>query len=358
MQISTLNTPPVANAGADQAALAGQTLTLDGSASSDVDGDPLTYAWSIVSRPTGSAAAIVDPAEVLARFTPDLTGEYVIELVVDDGAVSSPPDTMVVSTTSVNRAPVANAGPDQTARVGETGLLDGSTSSDADGDPLTFSWSLNSRPPASNAALQGSATATPSLLIDSRGVYFAQLLVNDALRTALRIRCRVTVTHRPGGPAAIDGASRAPCNSSAPPRSTAIALVTGLCGAPAGAVRLLIPTTIFRLRRRPAGVYFLCAIVSDGSLDSTLDVDLTRRAHPTPTPTASPTTRRTGADARRDAEASGRLPGQSTALPNPGRRLLHSSASNDALAKFANRRIPRREAPPGWRPLGLLVSIF
>ncbi len=54
--ISTTNSAPVAEAGRDRAIALGQTVRLDGGASSDVDGDPLSYSWTLVARPAGSAA--------------------------------------------------------------------------------------------------------------------------------------------------------------------------------------------------------------------------------------------------------------------------------------------------------------
>lgn len=48
------NTPPVANAGADQTVVASQQVHLDGSASSDADGDALQFHWKFVNRPIGS----------------------------------------------------------------------------------------------------------------------------------------------------------------------------------------------------------------------------------------------------------------------------------------------------------------
>ncbi len=179
VQVSTLNSAPVANAGPDRSAVTGEALMLDGSASSDVDGDPLTYAWSIASAPPGSTADIADALQVQATFTPDLPGAYIIELVVDDGTVSSDADALVISTAAGNSPPVANAGPDQSAHVGDTTQLDGSGSTDADGDALTFSWSLNARPAQSAAVLQQADTTSPSLSIDKPGTYVAQLIVRD-----------------------------------------------------------------------------------------------------------------------------------------------------------------------------------
>lgn len=179
VRISTRNSAPVAHAGADQRTQVGVAVGLDGSSSSDIDGDMLTYAWSVVTAPAGSVAQIVDPSQALAQFTPDLAGEYVIELVVDDGTESSAPDAVVISTTQQNSAPVANAGPDQTAHVGDAAQLDGSGSTDGDGDALSYAWALNARPANSAAALQGADTAKPALNIDRPGTYVAQLIVND-----------------------------------------------------------------------------------------------------------------------------------------------------------------------------------
>ncbi len=62
---------------------AGQ-VAVDGSRSSDRNGDPLTFAWTF-TPPSGSAATLVDAAAPVARFTPDLEGDYDLQLVVSDG---------------------------------------------------------------------------------------------------------------------------------------------------------------------------------------------------------------------------------------------------------------------------------
>jgi hypothetical protein len=74
----------------------------------------------------------------------DLPGTYVAQLVVNDGMADSAPDTVAISTS--NSAPVADAGPDQTVVAGQIVSLDGSGSSDRDGDPLSFHWMLTARP--------------------------------------------------------------------------------------------------------------------------------------------------------------------------------------------------------------------
>ena len=128
--------PAVARAGPDQTTSVGNTVTLNGSASSDVDGNPLTFAWSITSRPAGSAAVLSNPAAVMPTFVADVSGRYVAQLIVNDGTVNSMPDTVVINTG--NSPPVASAGPDRTVIVTSLVTLNGSGSSDVDGDALTL----------------------------------------------------------------------------------------------------------------------------------------------------------------------------------------------------------------------------
>ena len=81
---------------------------MDGSGSGDPDGDLLVFSWSLVVLPPGSAAALSDPAAERPTFVIDRPGTYVAQLTVDDGALTSAPDSVTVSTT--NSRPLADAG--------------------------------------------------------------------------------------------------------------------------------------------------------------------------------------------------------------------------------------------------------
>lgn len=91
------NNTPVSNAGTDQNITTGSLVTLDGSGSSDVDGDMLIYNWSFTSRPDGSNAALSDSTVVNPTFTADVDGTYVINLVVNDGTLDSLPNTVTIT---------------------------------------------------------------------------------------------------------------------------------------------------------------------------------------------------------------------------------------------------------------------
>ena len=80
------STPPLlpCNGGADP-----YTAYLDGSKSSSSDGDPLSFAWSFVSRPAGSTAQLAGANTANPTFTPDKAGPYAVQLVVSAGGVSS-----------------------------------------------------------------------------------------------------------------------------------------------------------------------------------------------------------------------------------------------------------------------------
>jgi len=175
--VTTQNSPPLANAGADQSVVLGSTVQLDGNASSDVDGDSLNYSWSLIAKPTASQSTLTDPLSVMPSFIVDVPGEYISQLIVGDGTVDSAPDTVSVST--LNTRPVANAGDAQTVLTDDLVQLDGSGSNDAEGDTLTYEWSILSEPDFSQATLSSTTSVTPEFTADEVGLYVIQLAVND-----------------------------------------------------------------------------------------------------------------------------------------------------------------------------------
>jgi hypothetical protein len=93
------NTAPTANAGPDLIGLVGQSVSLDGTGSSDPEGGPLTYTWAFVSVPEGSAltnANLTGANTATPSFVPDVRGSYILSLVVNDGNLDSQTDQVAV----------------------------------------------------------------------------------------------------------------------------------------------------------------------------------------------------------------------------------------------------------------------
>lgn len=179
VKVSTYNSAPVANPGEGVTTHPGEGVTLDGTGSSDIDGDILSYQWSIISKPEGSNATLLDSHTATPTLMPDIPGDYVLQLIVTDawGAVSEPV-TVTISTT--NTAPVADAGMDQSIIViGTQVQLNGSHSYDIDGDNISYTWNITTRPEGSTTVLDNSASATPSFIADVHGTYVIQLVVSD-----------------------------------------------------------------------------------------------------------------------------------------------------------------------------------
>jgi hypothetical protein len=112
------NEPPVADAGPDQTVIAGQTVTLDGSASSDPDDDDLTFAWTL------NGPGFED--ETLTGASPTFcaaeAGSYTASLVVYDGTVySDDPDEVTV--TAVTPAAALDALDADVATLQNEGVL-------------------------------------------------------------------------------------------------------------------------------------------------------------------------------------------------------------------------------------------
>ncbi len=139
------NQAPTASATATPAVVdEGGTVTLDGSASSDSDGDQLTYVWTqtvgtsvIINNASGAIATFTAPAE---QFPNGETLTFM--LTVSDGSLSGS-TTVNVTVNSVNQSPTAAISPQCPILVNEgaTVTLDGSGSSDPDQVVLVYEWS-------------------------------------------------------------------------------------------------------------------------------------------------------------------------------------------------------------------------
>ncbi len=91
------NQAPVADAGPDQVVLVSSIVRVSGDGSSDPEGAPVTYSWSISSMPPGSLAELDDPHLPDPSFVADVPGEYILQLVVNDGMLDSGIDTVTIS---------------------------------------------------------------------------------------------------------------------------------------------------------------------------------------------------------------------------------------------------------------------
>lgn len=179
--------PPIADAGPDLTApICLGTILLDGSNSSDPDKDSLTYTWTLESRPDHSHgtqeshphATLNNDEEPIASLTPDMEGDYIINLTISDGIYPPVTDQLILTVTpDTGSPPVADAGEDHTARVNEAVILDGSRSSAPEGSALTYQWSLTGKPVGSQASITEADQAQAEFTPDRTGNYFFQLKV-------------------------------------------------------------------------------------------------------------------------------------------------------------------------------------
>ena len=189
---STCNLRPVADAGASQRVWEGgldaggnfvrSLVTLDGSASFDPDGAPLSYAWRQVS---GTPVSLDAPTAPICTFTPDVAWDerLTFELQVSDGVDTSLPATVDVVVQNVNRWPVAVAAapPVVPERSVSSVILDGEASFDEDGEALTYRWTQVSGPEVALADASSARTsfALPEVAADT--TFGFELVVSDGV---------------------------------------------------------------------------------------------------------------------------------------------------------------------------------
>ena len=176
------NTAPVAVAGADfTEPLSASGTQLDGSGSSDADGDTLSYSWSVMTQPAGASASFDNASAAQPRLQTLVPGVYQIELRVSDVRGGSSTDTVEADLT--NDDPVLDLAPTQSSiAVGIPLALDATGSSDPNGQPLSYTWTVNSKPAASQLvdAFDGPA---PLVELDVEGDFNFTLEISDGYAT-------------------------------------------------------------------------------------------------------------------------------------------------------------------------------
>ena len=123
--------PPVANAGGPYTGVVGQSIPFYGNASSDPQGQTLTYAWTFGDGGTGTG---VFPTHAYSKV-----GTYTVSLTVTDTSKLTGTATSKATITAA-APPVAGAGGPYSGSVGAPVSFNGDYSSDPQGEPLTYAW--------------------------------------------------------------------------------------------------------------------------------------------------------------------------------------------------------------------------
>lgn len=273
------NTAPVANPGPNQNVLTKTSVTLDASASVDANGDPLTYKWAFKSRPAGSTAVLSSLTDAKPTFMADIAGSYVVTLIVNDGKVDSSPVDITIAAATSNAAPVANAGLDQNVKNGATVTLDGSGSSDANGDALTYQWTMDARPSQSMATLSSSTVAKPTFVPDVAGMYMISLIVNDGSLSSVADSVTITSSRTNAAPVANAGKDQnVPTNTTVSLDGRGSSDADGdtlkyewtLTSRPAGSNATISNKSqaVTNFTTDVAGTYVATLVVNDGSVNS------------------------------------------------------------------------------------------
>ena len=213
LMVTATNPDPVAVAQTEYSELVGTTVALDGSNSLPPTGGDaalLEYEWTLVSQPATSTAELTTPYSAVSGLYTDTVGSYLVTLLVRyDGNVSNTLEIEVMANLS-NTKPTADAGGPYTIERGQTLTLDGTGSSDADGDDLSYRWYMY-MPGNSNgyiavgnslkngsalrveSALDGADTATPTITPDVAGDWQVHLVVYDGTAPSGISTARITV---------------------------------------------------------------------------------------------------------------------------------------------------------------------
>jgi large repetitive protein len=129
-----VNEPPLAWAGGNRSFVAGRPMAFDGTVSEASFGSIIRYEWDFGDGNTGVGARV--------DHTYTEPGEYTVTLRVTDDSGTACNQASASATVRVNLPPVARINAPVSAQFGETVILDGSASTDPDGEIVEYRWEI------------------------------------------------------------------------------------------------------------------------------------------------------------------------------------------------------------------------
>ncbi|MBX3473351.1 MAG: S8 family serine peptidase [Planctomycetes bacterium] len=323
-----VNNSPVADAGANFNVRETQNGQLNGSGSSDADGDSMTYLWTQTGGTptiTLSSATAVSPTFTAPVVSSDR--QITFQLRVTDTSGDFTTDS-VQFTILNNTAPVADAGADFEVRETQQGQLNAGGSVNAEGDTMTYAWSQTSGAitlTLSSPTAQAPTFTAPNVSQDQ--VVTFQLTVTDSFGDFTTDTVQVTVKNNQA-PAASAGAdfgvlegdpAQLDATASADPESDTLSFAWSQVAGPT--VTLSGATTATPGFTAPAvtanTVLTFEVVVTDSFGDSTSDtVNVTIEVNVSPVANA-------GADFAVAHGGLGALDGSASADPNTGDAITY-----------------------------------
>jgi chitinase len=269
----------IANAGAAQSVVTRSTVTLNGATSSGKAGNPLSYSWTMAGKPPGSNAALSADKTVTPSFVADVVGTYIANLIVTDGVTTSLPSVVVITAGTGVVAPIANPGGAQNVLTGTAVQLNGYASTDANGQALSYRWTLSDRPLGSTAALSSLTVANPTFVADMNGTYMATLVVSNGVLSSNPVSAVITASSADLAPVANAGINQSGFTGvkvkldgglSNSPSGSPLSYKWKLTARPPGSTAQLISFEMLNSGFLPdvSGSYVATLVVSDSKLSS------------------------------------------------------------------------------------------
>lgn len=169
---------PVASIKQVPSGSAGTTITLDGSGSTDAKGNSLAYQWTIEGIPANSRATLSSTSAATPTLTPDMPGNYVVGLIVNNGWHDSEKITITIP---VSAAPTLS--PFSVLTIASTGAISqsGSTGSNYVRPATSYStfWDFCPTPDLNGCAYTTASSVTFTNSIGATTAYDIEMNVND-----------------------------------------------------------------------------------------------------------------------------------------------------------------------------------